>query len=58
MTKDAVWLNDGEMAYNSSSRIEPNCSHKWFMDGPETDLFPNKKQAVGVPIVPTYFLEC
>ncbi|XP_021289373.1 uncharacterized protein LOC110420402 [Herrania umbratica] len=49
MTKGAGCLNDGEMAYDNSSRIEPKRSHQWFMDGPETDLFPNKKQAVGVP---------
>ncbi|XVF08044.1 hypothetical protein REPUB_Repub06bG0191500 [Reevesia pubescens] len=49
MRKGAGCLNDGEMAYDNSSRIEPKRSHQWFMDGPETDLFPNKKQAVGVP---------
>lgn len=41
-------LNDGEMAYDNS-RIEPKRSHQWFMDGPEVELFPNKKQAVEVP---------
>ncbi|XWS55711.1 hypothetical protein CRYUN_Cryun09bG0023900 [Craigia yunnanensis] len=49
MTKGAGCLNDGEMAYDNSSRIELKRSHQWFMDGPEADLFPNKKQAVGVP---------
>ncbi|XVE96829.1 hypothetical protein REPUB_Repub02eG0256700 [Reevesia pubescens] len=49
MTKSAGCLNDGEKAYdNNSFRIEPKRSHQWFMDGTETDLFPNKKQAVGV----------
>ncbi|KAK8546342.1 hypothetical protein V6N13_067566 [Hibiscus sabdariffa] len=42
-------LNDGEMAYDTSSRVDPKRSNQWFMDGTETDLFPNKKQAVGVP---------
>ncbi|OMO97139.1 hypothetical protein COLO4_14863 [Corchorus olitorius] len=49
MTKGAGCLNDGEMSYDNSSRTEPKRSHQWFMDGPETDFFPNKKQAVGVP---------
>ncbi|XVE61829.1 hypothetical protein DITRI_Ditri06bG0070600 [Diplodiscus trichospermus] len=49
MSKGAVCLSDGEMVYDNSSRIEPKFSHQWFMDGHETDLFPNKKQAVGVP---------
>ncbi|XP_021888622.1 uncharacterized protein LOC110807723 isoform X2 [Carica papaya] len=44
--KGSGCLNDGEMAYDSSSKIEPKRSHQWFMDGPEADLFPNKKQAV------------
>ncbi|KAL4323878.1 hypothetical protein GQ457_11G007510 [Hibiscus cannabinus] len=48
MTKDAG-LNIGEMTYDTSSRVDPKRSHQWFMDGTETDLFPNKKQAVGVP---------
>lgn len=48
MTKGAGCLNDGEMVYDTSSRIEPKRSHQWFMDGSETDIFPNKKQAVGV----------
>ncbi|KAK8542035.1 hypothetical protein V6N13_137391 [Hibiscus sabdariffa] len=48
MAKD-VGLNNGEMAYDTSSRVDPKRSHQWFMDGTETDLFPNKKQAVGVP---------
>ncbi|XP_039021886.1 uncharacterized protein LOC120154137 [Hibiscus syriacus] len=48
MTKDAG-LNDGEMTYDTSSRVDPKRSHQWFMDGTETDLFPNKKRALGVP---------
>lgn len=38
--------NIDEMAYNSTSRLETKRSHQWFMDGPETDLPSNKKQAV------------
>ncbi|KAG6643120.1 uncharacterized protein LOC122276447 isoform X2 [Carya illinoinensis] len=49
MAKGAGCLNDSEMAYDNSSRIEPKRSHQWFMDGPEVELFPNKKQAVVVP---------
>ncbi|XP_052172584.1 uncharacterized protein LOC127788406 isoform X2 [Diospyros lotus] len=49
MAKGTGCLNDGDMAYDNSSRIEPKRSHQWFMDGNETELFPNKKQAVEVP---------
>lgn len=48
MAKGTECLNDGEMAYDNS-RIEPKRSHQWFMDGPEVELFPNKKQAVEMP---------
>ncbi|GKV05769.1 hypothetical protein SLEP1_g17738 [Rubroshorea leprosula] len=46
LIKGAACLNDNEMAYDKSSRVEPLRSHQWFMDSPETELFPNKKQAV------------
>lgn len=47
MAKGSGYLNDGEVTYdNNSSRIEPKRSHQWFADGPEVELFPNKKQAV------------
>lgn len=49
MTKGAGCLNDGETAYDNSSRIELKRPHQWFMDGPEVELFPSKKQAVEVP---------
>lgn len=49
MAKGADCLNDGEMAYDNSSRLDPKRSHQWFVEGPEAELFPNKKQAVGVP---------
>ncbi|KAK4767546.1 hypothetical protein SAY86_015296 [Trapa natans] len=40
--------NDDEMAYNSTSRLEINRSHQWFMDGPEIVLLSNKKQVAGL----------
>ncbi|XVF76590.1 hypothetical protein PTKIN_Ptkin13bG0278000 [Pterospermum kingtungense] len=46
MRKGASSLNDGDV---TSSRIEPKRSHQWLVDGPDTDLFSSKKQAVGVP---------
>lgn len=49
MAKGAECLNDGEMAYDNSSKLDPKRSHQWFMEGPEAELFPNKKQAIGVP---------
>ncbi|XP_061339480.1 uncharacterized protein LOC133286138 isoform X2 [Gastrolobium bilobum] len=42
-------LNDGDKTYDNSSRIESKRGHQWFMDGPEVDMFPNKKQAVEAP---------
>ncbi|GAV62683.1 hypothetical protein CFOL_v3_06206 [Cephalotus follicularis] len=49
MAKSAECLNDDETAaYNNSSSIKPKRSHLWFMDEPEAELFPNKKQAVEV----------
>ncbi|GMJ12115.1 HopZ1a Interactor 1 [Hibiscus trionum] len=47
ITKDAG-LNNGEMTYDTSSSVDPKRSHQWFMEGTETEVFPNKKQAVGV----------
>ncbi|KAH7553656.1 hypothetical protein ACOSP7_029542 [Xanthoceras sorbifolium] len=47
--KGAGCLNDGDMAYDNSSRADPKRPYQYFMDGPEADLFPNKKQAVGTP---------
>lgn len=49
MRKGALCLNDGEMAYDTSSRLEPKRSHQWLVDGLDTDLFSSKKQAVEVP---------
>lgn len=49
MEKGPCGLSDG-MAYNNSSRVETKRSQKWFLDGPEADVLPNKRQAVEVPI--------
>ncbi|KAJ1391351.1 putative DNA-binding protein [Sesbania bispinosa] len=49
MGKSPGYVNDGEMSYDNSSRIESKRAHQGFMDGPEVDLFPNKKQAVEAP---------
>ncbi|PIA53012.1 hypothetical protein AQUCO_01000700v1 [Aquilegia coerulea] len=54
MAKDGNCLNDGEMGfdgssrivYDNSSRVEPKRAQPWFLDAPEPDMFPNKKQAV------------
>ncbi|XP_044500901.1 uncharacterized protein LOC123222057 isoform X2 [Mangifera indica] len=51
MAKGAGCINEGEMACDNSSRVVPKRSHQCFMDGPEVELFPNKKQAVGVPSI-------
>ncbi|KAM5560030.1 hypothetical protein ABKV19_021278 [Rosa sericea] len=49
MAKGTGGVNDGERLYDNSSATEPKRSHQWFMDGPEVELFPNKKQAIEVP---------
>ncbi|RDX98588.1 hypothetical protein CR513_18468, partial [Mucuna pruriens] len=49
MGKSPGCLNDGDMTNDNSSRIESKRAHQWFMDDPEVDLFPNKKQAVEAP---------
>ncbi|XP_031396660.1 uncharacterized protein LOC116207724 isoform X1 [Punica granatum] len=46
MPKGGGDSNDGEMAYDSTSRVEAKRSHQWFMDGSESDLLPSKKQAL------------
>ncbi|KAJ4822193.1 hypothetical protein Tsubulata_030309 [Turnera subulata] len=48
MAKDAGGVNNAEVNYDNSPRIEQKRSHQWFMDGAETELFSNKKQAVAV----------
>ncbi|KAI8031072.1 hypothetical protein LOK49_LG01G00640 [Camellia lanceoleosa] len=46
MPRDAGCLTDGDINYDTSSRIEPKRSHQWFMDASEPELFCNKKQAI------------
>ncbi|XP_010260070.1 PREDICTED: uncharacterized protein LOC104599288 [Nelumbo nucifera] len=46
MAKGPGCLNDGEISYDNSSRIEPKRAHQWFVDPTEPELFPNKKQAM------------
>ncbi|KAK3232227.1 hypothetical protein Dsin_004108 [Dipteronia sinensis] len=43
---DAGCLNDDELGYEDSSRIEPKRGHQWFMDANESEVFSNKKQAI------------
>ncbi|CAK8571057.1 unnamed protein product [Lathyrus sativus] len=42
-------LNDSDDTAYDNSRIESKRSNQWFVDGPEVDLSPNKKQAVEAP---------
>ncbi|KAK7345658.1 hypothetical protein VNO77_16266 [Canavalia gladiata] len=42
-------LNDGDMTCDNSSRVEPKRTNQCLMDGPEVDVFPNKKQVVEAP---------
>ncbi|XP_058768397.1 uncharacterized protein LOC131642133 isoform X1 [Vicia villosa] len=42
-------LNDSDDLTYDNSRIESKRSNQWFVDGPEMDLSPNKKQAVEGP---------
>uniref|UniRef100_A0A2P2KDE8 Tify domain-containing protein n=1 Tax=Rhizophora mucronata TaxID=61149 RepID=A0A2P2KDE8_RHIMU len=48
MARDAGSLNDGEVGYDNSSRIEPKRGHPCFTDtsGTESELFSSKKQAI------------
>jgi len=49
MGKSPGCLNDGDMTNDSSSRIDSKRACSWFMDDPDVDLLPNKKQAVEAP---------
>lgn len=40
---------NAEIAHSNYLRNEPKRSHQWFMDGNESESFPNKKQAVEIP---------
>ncbi|OAY38678.1 uncharacterized protein LOC110625086 [Manihot esculenta] len=46
MSRDAGCLTDGEMGYDSSSRIQPKRGHQWFMDTTDPESFNKKKQAI------------
>lgn len=46
MSSDVGCLTDGEIGYDSSSRIEPKRGHQWFMDATGPELFSNKRQAI------------
>lgn len=46
MAKGAGHVNDGDSAFDNTSRIEPKRSHQWYVDTADTEVFPNKKQAV------------
>lgn len=47
--KGAGQVHDGDSTFDNTSRTEPKRSHQWFVDAAETELFPNKKQAVHAP---------
>ncbi|ESW16463.1 hypothetical protein PHAVU_007G158700 [Phaseolus vulgaris] len=49
MGKSPGCLNDGDMTNDNSSRIDSKRACSWFMDDPDLDLLPNKKQAVDAP---------
>lgn len=49
MVKNSGHVIGGDTGFDNSSRIEPKRAHQWF-DGSEPEMFPNKKQAVQVPV--------
>ncbi|OIW20316.1 hypothetical protein TanjilG_08290 [Lupinus angustifolius] len=49
MAKSSECLDDGDMTHDNSSRNVSKRAHQWSMDGPEVDLFPNKKHEVEAP---------
>ncbi|KAJ4725875.1 putative DNA binding protein [Melia azedarach] len=46
MAKGTDHVTDGDAAFDNSSSIETKRSHQWFASSGESELFPNKKQAV------------
>ncbi|KAI7738838.1 hypothetical protein M8C21_011719 [Ambrosia artemisiifolia] len=58
------WLGkgDGDALFGNSSRVESKRDHQWFTDTTETELFPNKRQAMespnskSIPGIPTCHL--
>ncbi|XP_076921652.1 uncharacterized protein LOC143583148 isoform X2 [Bidens hawaiensis] len=45
------WMGkgDGGALFGKSSRVESKRDHQWFTDATETELFPNKRQAIESP---------
>ncbi|KAH7560901.1 hypothetical protein JRO89_XS10G0135800 [Xanthoceras sorbifolium] len=54
MAKGPGHITDADAAFDNSSRIEPKRPHQWFVGASESELFPNKKQAVQAPNVPCW----
>lgn len=50
MAKGGDQLSDGETVYTNSSRIESKRPYQWLNDTAEPEAYPNKKQAVQVPV--------
>ncbi|KAL3530706.1 hypothetical protein ACH5RR_010028 [Cinchona calisaya] len=50
MPKGGGHLSDAEAVFSNSSRTETKRTHQWFAGAAEPEIFPNKKQAVQVPI--------
>lgn len=46
MTKVPGHENDANSTFDSPSLLEMKRAHHWFIDGCETQVFPNKKQAI------------
>ncbi|KAK9048441.1 hypothetical protein SSX86_032595 [Deinandra increscens subsp. villosa] len=45
------WMGkgDGDALFGNSLRVESKRDHQWFTDATETDVFPNKRQAIESP---------
>lgn len=46
MTKGPGHENDANSTFDSPSLLDTKRAHHWFIDGCETQVFPNKKQAI------------
>ena len=46
MTKGPGHENDANSTFDSPSLLDAKRAHHWFIDGCETQVFPNKKQAI------------
>lgn len=49
MPKGGGNVSDGDAVFDTSGRLEPKRARQWFLDVPEPDLFPSKKQAIETP---------